>query len=70
MSILKGDRKREKEHSQPVPARPPEREDEEDSHDDRRDLARVRVEPAGDERGADERRAQVARGEGDPGDAA
>ena len=50
-------------HLQPAPARPPEREEEEDGHADGRDLARVRVEPARDQRCPDERRAEVARGE-------
>lgn len=55
---------------QPIPACPPQREQEERSEDDGGDFTSVGVEPAGNQAGADERRAEVACGEGDPWDPA
>ena len=57
-------------HVHPALPCPPKREEEEGGHGERRDLARVRVEPARYERGADEGRTEVARGERDPRDPA
>lgn len=51
-------------------ARPPERKQEEDGENDAGDLARVRIEAARDEGGADETRAEVPRGEREPRDPA
>jgi hypothetical protein len=66
------ERKKEGKHdyAQEVSPGPPERKDEEDGEDNAGDLARVGVEPARDERRADQARTEVARREREPGYAA
>lgn len=54
-------------HVQPILSRPPERKQEKHGKDETCDLARVGIESTGDQAGADERRAEIARGERDPG---
>lgn len=59
-----------KENAQQIPPSPPEREHEKDREDETGDLAGVGIEPARDERCADQARAEVSRREGEPGYAA
>jgi hypothetical protein len=54
------------EYSQPALTRPPKREEEKHGHNDRGDLAGVRVEPTGNETGSNKRGTQVSRREGEP----
>ena len=58
-----------KNHSQPIPPRPPKRKQEKPRQSQRSDFTRVRIEPASDESGTDEGGPEVPRGEGEPGDA-
>jgi hypothetical protein len=64
------ERERKHDYAQEVSPGPPERKDEEDGEDNAGDLARVGVEPARDERRADQARTEVARREREPGYAA
>jgi len=57
-------------NAQEIPPRPPKRKQEKHSEDEARDLARVGVEPARDERGANQPRTEVPSREREPRDAA
>jgi hypothetical protein len=54
-------------HAQEIPPSPPKRKDKKDGEDKTGDFARVGVEPARNERCADQARTEVSRRQGEPG---